>query len=288
MSTSWSAVIKADVGDSFKFLIVRYGTYALLAAYIGLVLFRHSTTEARSIPTAVSSSSADSTENASRIAFDYFSPEGLRMTLSAAFPTDWLNIHYYCAVLLVPAALLQKHFIRKMDPSGAKNKEEQTFYRKNVHPNLGHATVMLMVGMALGGYKIRDVSTFPNFLTAMIYFVAPWAVFIVGIIFTAYYKWTKLHAILGNCVVKSCVAVPLARMLSTALQTQYVANLTTARHTEGYAAAEHQALSDGYYQGILSAAVIIAVWVVVDLIGFLRRLKAQEDDDDAEGKKKVQ
>ncbi len=198
------------------------------------------------------------------------------MTLLRPFAGLDLNIHYICAVLLVPAALAQKYLVsrmRKNSPPASPAEGNAVpaascpgataaqFYRTNVHPNLGHAVVVLMAGMAYGGFQMRQASDFPAFQAAMLYFVAPWVIFIVGILATASYKLAVLHAVLGNLVVKACVAVPVARLLGTALQ-----------HLYASLGQPESVLSQGYYHGIIGSAVLTSVWAIVDIVLLYRNL----------------
>lgn len=176
----------------------------------------------------------------------YTSPEGLRMTVSSPFSPLFMRIHYWGGVLLVPLVVLQKHLTLRMS-----NKIKSL---QKVHKFLGYIVTALVCFMAFGGYSLRKHSTFAGFEFAMILFVAPWVAFLLIVPTSAYFRWGLVHVVSGDALFKACVAVPFARCLGVVLQ-------------------RYLPLSDGYYIGIASSALLIGIWAVVDLILLLRHPK---------------
>lgn len=263
---TWQEVIRANSTDTYSRTWLRFLLPVALSAYLALVLLT---------PSQTTAAAAATTGEAVR----YTSPEGLRMTLDGPFSAALLKIHYVAGVALIPLALVQKHLLTRMVTPGTPSGDARALWiRDAVHPALGGTIVTCMLAMAVAGYMLRTPSTFPGFSTAMVFFVAPWAVFIAGIGFSASWGFKVVHAVIGNCIVKACVAVPLARLSGTALQRLYTDAAASAASAGD--APTPAVLSAGYYHGILFSAVVIGAWQLFDLWEFRQHLRGARKNGD--------
>ncbi len=69
-----------------------------------------------------------------------------------------------------------------------------------------------MALMDFGGYSMGKYSNLSNFESFIIIFAAPWVIWIIIMLYTILYKSIKLHAFIGNMILKGCISVPLARV----------------------------------------------------------------------------
>ena len=90
-----------------------------------------------------------------------------------------------------------------------------------------------------------------GFDTFVLWFAAPFAFWLVGILLSARAQWWRTHALLANMLLKSAIATPLSRLVAAGLQTY-----------GGWPAEQ------GYYQGIFGTASVFAVWQAADLWAF--------------------
>ena len=184
----------------------------------------------------------------------YESPEGLKMTLTESFPSLFLMIHKYAGLLLLPLCVVQKWLVPLMCVDKKSGRPFDAETARKLHVVVGYATLGGIGYMAYAGFSLRAYSTFSGFNTAMLFFVAPWVVFLVLVPLSVWKRWYVVHSIVGNCVFKAAVAVPLARVIGASLQ-------------------RINAFGDlgaAYYTGIAASAVIIGAWSLWDLRKTLR------------------
>jgi len=106
--------------------------------------------------------------------------------------------------------------------------------------------------MNTGGYLMGSYSLLDKFTTFSFFFALPWWLWIIGIYFTARVKYLRWHRLLSNMLLKGCLAVPCSRLTGAMFQ---------------YFGWEESA---GYYQGIATAAFIIALWQIGDIYHFIK------------------
>ena len=250
----------------------------------------------------------------------YVSPEGLRMTVRDDFDPTMLQMHRWAGALLLLLAWMQKESVPFLKAQLVRRgvRRTATATATGTHPPLldsnrrrkgpaatltlgrdtgalglhaalvGQACIVLMAVMAFAGFSLRSTPiSLAHFPTAMIAFVAPWVAFVFSVGKSASKGWSMAHAMLGNLVFKSCIAVLVARLLGVALQRALVGSVPAAA-AEGSSASMMNtttivvspaffaavtgaadpavALSDGacYYIGIAGGALCGAVWQVID------------------------
>jgi uncharacterized membrane protein len=172
---------------------------------------------------------------------------GLQMKLLQPFPRWALTAHGLGAVALLAMTLAQKEVVRLMSQDHARY--------VGVHRRLGYAALAALLIMDMAGYYMGRFSAFPHFSTFSIGFAMPFAVWLVGIWWSASARWLRLHAFLSNMLLKGCIATPLSRLGGALLQS---AGWDQAR---------------GYYQGIFGVAAVIVVWQAVDIASFAHEIK---------------
>ena len=263
---------QADIyGRSFS---IRTALQVLVLLYLGQVLFHPR-------------KQVDSTGKGPSM---YQSPEGLLMTLSQPLPPALLSLHFWAAVLLVGACLLQKHVAMALydkwasrRTKGAANLWLARRYTdqglRSMHRNLGYATLLFIVGMAFGGYLLQESSTFRNVESVMVLFVAPWGVFVVGMLVTVTYDMWLTHAVLGDAIFKgSCIAVPLTRVLTAFLQSPPEALQSSVRsfiqvfEMDGVGPVSKGVdipLDTAYYVAIGVASLVVGIWQTSEVIALL-------------------
>ncbi len=171
---------------------------------------------------------------------------GLRMALRAPFPPLLLAAHSVGAVVLMALTLFQKEVVRAMarDLAGYVA----------LHRRIGYAALAALAVMDAAGYAAGSAySAFPGFSTFAKGFALPFAIWLVGIWATAWAGWLRSHALLGNMLVKGCIATPLSRIGGACLQRM------------GWP------MAAGYYQGIGAVACVIGVWQAADCLAFARK-----------------
>jgi hypothetical protein len=258
MRADKEAVLRAAAGASyFSDGITKYLVLGFLAVYSVVIVTRRSETLAASAET--------------NGVVEYTSPEWLRLPLVTPFDPASLCLHYVCGIALVLSCGIQKHLL----PAMAKGKHQSTarFLHRCV---FGPIAVLAMIGMAVGGFQMRQDPALPLFSSAMVGFVLPWIVFILVVGPSAYAGAWTVHAVAGEAMFKACVAVPLARVLGAALQRLHVDTLPPAVVAIlGETGAAHLEFTDvsGYYTGIGLSAAFTAVWALSDVASFWKRLQ---------------
>lgn len=171
--------------------------------------------------------------------------DGLKMNLTAPFPPWMLAAHSIGACVLVALTLVQKGMAAQWlveVPAAALR-----------HRRLGYMILVALAVMDSAGYAMGSgYSAFPGFATFAKFFAAPFALWLVGIWLTARAGWLHAHALLGNMLLKGCIATPLSRLGGAALQRC------------GWSTAA------GYYQGIGAVTCVIGAWQLGDLVAFVR------------------
>lgn len=261
MTYTWQDVLVAESRDVYHRSALRVLIPTGLMCYVGYVLWWGWSNE----------------HGASHL--DYTSPEGLRVPLRSPFSQLLLRLHFWSAVAMIPLVIIQKHLTPAMafrtqqaggaldDAASNTHNARARWLRDAIHPALGGTILMCMILMAAAGFFLRGSPAFAGFSPTMILFVAPWVIFIPGLALSpGLLDMKRLHAVLGNCVFKACVAVPLARVFGVALQRILLAQ--EARATDP----DVSVLGRGYYLGIAASAVVIGVWAAADLTAFLRGL----------------
>jgi hypothetical protein len=176
------------------------------------------------------------------------------MALRESFPSKFLLIHKLAGLALIPMCVAQKHLVPLMLPDKKTGRLVDAEMARKLHVVLGYMTIVGIGYMAYAGFSLRVYSSFTGFETAMLFFVAPWIIFLLVVPLSAWKNWHVVHSVAGNCVFKAAIAVPLARVIGAGLQRFNVL---------GDLGAE-------YYAGIASSALIIGAWAVVDLLTTLR------------------
>jgi hypothetical protein len=181
---------------------------------------------------------------------------GLKMTMSEFPPSRFLNIHATSGMLLCVIVLVQKQTVLWM-------LERSYAQYKVIHKYLGYVILLLICGMVYGGYMLGLYSAFPAFSTFSIFFAAPFAFWTVAIYYTARPSMISVHRLLGNMLLKGCVAVPLSRIGGAFLQ-----NLDGWNDVSGF------------YQGIGGTAMIIVVWQGYELFDWWCQWRSTDKKSD--------
>ncbi len=147
--------------------------------------------------------------------YEYYSRDtGLKMTLNAKFPKYLLHIHSFASFVLVMGAFFLKFSTLQL--AKASNVKIIKLY-KSLHVLVGYATLIAAICMAVAGFFLGYYSDLDNFETFSYFFAGPWFVFFFGIYYSAKWKLWGWHRVLGNMLVKGCIAVPLVRILGSYL-----------------------------------------------------------------------
>jgi hypothetical protein len=170
---------------------------------------------------------------------------GLVMTTTSVFPKSLLATHMWSGIALFTLTVIQKAVVYGMSTSYK--------YYRDIHGALGFFILLLSLSMAAAGFGLGLHSALPSFVAFSVLFSAPWVFWSVSVWWSASMKRIQLHRLLGNMMLKGCLAVPLSRVVGSVLQQQ------------GWGEAE------GYYQGIGFASVVVGVWQIMDLIEFWGR-----------------
>jgi hypothetical protein len=209
--------------------VLRRASQGFLIGYVAVAVFRGRTYEHH--------------DNASQ-GVEYVSPEGLTMPLRSAFPEWFLSMHRWAAVLIIPLCVAQTEIVGLMDD----RKEGDVSSRKrarDAHAVVGYSLLGCVGLMAVGGVMLRDSSQFSHFPLFVGAVVSPWIGMLSILPLSAFKNLPLVHASAGSVMFKSCIAVPLARVLGVALQS-YLGD------------AER-----GYYYGILGSTVVTTVWTLI-------------------------
>ncbi|KAJ9451198.1 hypothetical protein DIPPA_27688 [Diplonema papillatum] len=240
---TWGSVLAAASADSY-FGGMQYLVLPFLAVYLFVIACYTSTTLPLEAATRL-----NATEGPQTLLLLYEAPDALFMVLRDTFSGASLSAHSWAGIALVVTAHAQKHTI----PGMACGRGTARVLHRYV---FGPMTLVLASVMAYYGYDLRRASDFPAFNQAMVAFVAPWIVLVPTVVGSARIGYKRTHAVLGDCLVKATVAVPLARTLGAFLQ-RWPADVFS--HAEGY------------YLGIFVAAFIVAAWTCLDAYLFVRR-----------------
>ena len=234
MKNPSSSVVKADAADAYH-RCLKIIAFPCLVAYTLNALMHEGRTFTASTNGEYLSMSGDS---------------GLRMTLSQPMPAWMLKAHSYGALALVLLVLSQKEVVRRMASDYAG------FAR--AHRVLGYATLAALATMDAAGYALCAFSTFEHFAYFAVAFAAPFALWLVGIWYTARTRRWRAHAFLSNMLLKGCIATPLSRLGGAALQRR------------GWP------LAQGYYEGIFGVALIVGLWQAADIAYLVAGWRAGE------------
>jgi hypothetical protein len=185
---------------------------------------------------------------------------GMRFDLLNSLPAVPLAVHTIAAGLLLAQAYFQKYSAMYMLP-------DTCIYTSTVvkaHRVNGYLTLASMSAMAIGGFELGRHGRFPGLRLFNFAFAVPWVVMIQQLYVSIKSRDWLYHQLVGNMIVRSCLAVPLARVFSARIQqSDQVSNAI------------------GYYLGIGTASIIIGVWQGFDLLEY-RRL-CRSDSIDADG-----
>ena len=211
--------------------VLRRVSQGFLLGYVVIAAFRSRSYE------ATGDDSAD---------IQYVSPEGLAMPLRAVFPEWFLSLHRWGAIMIIPLCVLQTEIVGRMDDRQEDGTSSSRQRARDAHTVVGYSLLGCVSLMAVGGVMLRDSSGFTHFPLFIVAVVSPWVGLLAVLPLSVYKNKPLLHASAGSVMFKSCVAVPLARVLGVALQTR----MNTER---------------GYYLGILASSIITTVWAATDL-----------------------
>jgi hypothetical protein len=220
--------IRRDTADAYT-TWARWIVVPLLVAYVGVAVF--SEHEVAELEGGKFSYAARDT--------------GLKMTTTAPFQSSILKTHLWCGLALVVVTLVQKTTVGWMASSYQD-------YR-DIHGMFGFFVLMLSFTMSGAGFLLGFQADLPNFRIFSVFFAAPWVLWSVSVWFTAAPRRIHLHRLLGNMMLKGCIAVPLSRISGAVLQ-----------HA-GWGEAE------GYYTGIGLASVVVGVWQCADCVSLFLR-----------------
>eukprot|EP00045_Choanoeca_perplexa_P001899 m.22250 g.22250 ORF g.22250 m.22250 type:complete len:184 (-) comp11223_c0_seq1:38-589(-) len=173
----------------------------------------------------------------------------LRFDLLDILPAVPLSAHAIAAGILVGQAYFQKWTALKL-PLTASSKPSSVVV---AHRTNGYLTMAAMLTMATSGFVLGRHGRFPGLSYFNFAFAAPW----LGMCYQLYRSvqsrdWLY-HQLIGNMIVRSCLAVPLARVIGAMLQ----------QH-------DHVSNATGYYGGIGLASVCIGAWQLNDWKEYLR------------------
>jgi hypothetical protein len=176
---------------------------------------------------------------------------GLKMHMKQFPPESLLNLHAISGFLLCIFVLVQKHTIILM---------LEKSYKKYayLHKYLGYTILTLISAMVYGGYALGAYSAFASFDIFSFFFALPFVLWIVGIYYTARASMITFHRLLGNMLLKGCVAVPMSRIGGAFLQ-----------GLKGWDAVS------GFYQGIGGVALIILIWQTYETYEWWKHYRQQ-------------
>jgi hypothetical protein len=172
--------------------------------------------------------------------------DGLQMSVKHDLPEWKLILHSFCAMGLLFICIFQKENIKWMSRSA-----NQYIKWINIHRWVGRFSLVLILGMDIGGLLMGTESTLEKFQIFVIFFAAPFFCFGLGLYLTAKPSLLEYHRIFANMLVKGCIGTPLARLGGSLFQRIGYFNL-----------------SSGYYCGIGFVTLILGSWQVVELIEF--------------------
>lgn len=218
--------LEADEKDAYN-TAIKWLAVPCIATYIAVTLMHSS---------SVQVASNDSVVYTSR-------DTGLQMTATSLFSHDLLAIHLWSGIGLCFLVLFQKYIVSLMSSSYK--------YYKDIHCALGFFILLLSLQMSIAGFFLGFKSALPNFLAFSVLFAAPWVIWAVTVWWSASAARIHTHRLLGNMMVKGCLAVPLSRVSGAYLQ-------------------KYQGEVDGYYTGIIFASTVVGVWQVFDCWLFWR------------------
>lgn len=176
---------------------------------------------------------------------------GLKMTTLSPFHKGLIATHMWSGIILCLLTLFQKHVVLKMS----------TAYRsyRDLHGSLGFFILLLSLSMSAAGFLLGFHSALPNFVLFSVLFASPWVCWSLAIWWSATVRRIYFHRLLGNMMLKGCLAVPISRIVGSFLQ----------RHSWGEA--------DGYYQGIILSSILIGTWQLHDCYELWTRLSIPDE-----------
>ncbi len=190
---------------------------------------------------------------------------GLRMTLKQPFPPWLLWAHSISGALLLAGAMLQKRLVSQM----ARGEGGGDWHRRT-----GYALAALMLVMSGAGFLMSPYSTWNNFTAFSVAFAAPWVGWAAAIVVSGRRRKVRMrvredkkneelccansaqygfHRLMGNQMLKGCLAVPAARLAGAVVQDWAPAWGEDA----------------GYYVGIFGVVCVVAVWEACDVAAYL-------------------
>jgi len=192
---------------------------------------------------------------------------GLRMSMKKFPPSLLLGLHWCSGLALFIAVVLQKHTVLKMFRS--------SFSRFSLlHRKLGYLIFLLIASMTIGGYALGSYSAFDQFDVFSVFFALPWALWLIGLWWTATKTTTtttttstthsslSLHRFLGNMLLKGCISVPISRLVGSLFQrigSPFWSDVS------------------GFYQGIGCVSFVVFIWQTVELYQFLQERRKEEE-----------
>jgi hypothetical protein len=174
---------------------------------------------------------------------------GLKMTMKTVPPEYLVNLHSMSGLALFLCVMVQKHTVREMVFKSYKKYAP-------IHRAVGCLCLLFICGMTFGGYMLGAYSAFEGFDIFSIFFAAPWICWLFGIYLTGQptTRMLSVHRLLGNMLLKGCIAVPISRIAGAALQ-----------KVEGWNEVS------GFYQGIGGVSFLIFLWQSYDIYHWYRR-----------------
>ena len=167
------------------------------------------------------------------------------MYLKDFFPNWALKIHGIGGIFVIIQTFYLKysaHFMLDDYPNNYKT-------NKKLHKYVGFINLIVVLCMDFGGFFMGSFSKLNNFDKFVYFFASPFIFWTITLyIFAKKKKYLFIHILMGNMLMKACVAVPLARVLGSYLQ-----------KTELFEKI------DGYYIGIISATILVGLWQVYEL-----------------------
>ena len=219
---------------------LQYLVLPLLSVYAAIALFRNRDEQ----PTQVS-------ENE----FEFVARDsGQRMIVQTPFPDFLLQAHTFTALALFMLTFTQKLLLPRM---------AETRLRVQLHRYAGYVILALSSAMAAAGFAMRSYPSIPGFATFSYFFAAPWLFLSITVLASARSKDIALHRLLGNMLLKACIAVPLSRIMGAVLQRWWDCDDVRAQ-------CHAQAVAEGYFHGIADTSLVVACWQVADVLSYVQ------------------
>eukprot|EP01102_Stenamoeba_stenopodia_P014063 TRINITY_DN4640_c0_g1_i2.p1 TRINITY_DN4640_c0_g1~~TRINITY_DN4640_c0_g1_i2.p1 ORF type:complete len:304 (+),score=60.65 TRINITY_DN4640_c0_g1_i2:278-1189(+) len=178
----------------------------------------------------------------------------IKFLSTSCFEGSLLSLHSIAAAFLFLLVAIQKYTVQRMKD----DKDYKTY--ADIHRNVGYICLIVIPTMALGGFLLGGYSSFENFSYFSVVFAAPFVFWTLGIYWTAQKYSSSMisaHRLLGNMLLKGCVAVPLARVFGSLLQSRGDWDDEVA-----------------FYTGIKLASLLIAIWELTEMYYWYIRFKS--------------